>query len=453
MNPRIALVAALLPTLLSCSWARFDEAGENTPVVLLKRPKQIRSGFGSSLVGYSSEERGVLFVGGSPGRSTAALYDLGVGTSPGIEAIANSFCRSEADDVCFLGETLAALGPAVLGNDELAPQCYAVGVGSTETTPPLGVVVECETEDSERVVYSLAVPEAFAEELSYAIEEDDPELVSLASSAVSPRALLVGSPRHALAWFYPSPDSGTDPVALVPATPVDDDYGQTVAAIDVGTERLFVVGAPEAGRVHLFASDAELTARYVGCLSGDEGFGRALAAGAVTPGDTDPELVISDATRAYVLSVPALLELEQENEGCSTAELLGDAVIASLECGSDDEVSGCQDSDFGRALAVGDLDGDGDAEVAVGAPGLRVRGVTRAGAIAIFDVESSGDEDLAEFRFVSSAAQDDALGSALAVARVGERDVLAASGPGGGKTALFYCLDLLPAELRDARCR
>ena len=115
-------------------------------------------------------------------------------------------------------------------------------------------------------------------------------------------------------------------------------------------------------------------------------------------------------------------------------------------------IAGCP-GDFGASVDVGDLDGDGDGEVAVGAPGMKVRDVDAAGAVLIYDVESSRDTEVAEIRFVSSAAQDDGLGAALGVATVGERDLLAASGPGGGKTALFYCLDILPSELRDARCR
>lgn len=453
MRLRDRICLALVPALVSCSWARFDEVGENTPVVLLKRPKQIRSGFGSSLVGFSTQERGVLFVGGSPGRSTAALYDLGLGTKPGIEATGTNFCLNEGDDVCFLGQSLAALGPATLTDGELAKECYAVGVGSTETAPPLGVVVECETDELERVIYSLEVPEAFAEELALSIEDGEPEVVSFASSQISPRALLAGSPRHGLAWFYPSSDSGAVPASLVPPGTVEDDYGATVAAMDLEAERLFAVGAPEAGQVHLFAAGPEPEPRYVGCLGGAEGFGRALAAGPVTRGDGAPELVISDASTVYVLSGPELLALDGGSEECVAPTVPEGALVATLECGSDPDVSGCDASDFGRALAVGDLDGDGDGEVAVGAPGMKVRDIAGAGAILIYDVDASRDTDVTEIRFVSSAARDDGLGTALAVASLGERDLLAASGPGGGKTALFYCLDLLPTELRDARCR
>jgi hypothetical protein len=35
---------------------------------------------------------------------------------------------------------------------------------------------------------------------------------------------------------------------------------------------------------------------------------------------------------------------------------------------------------------------------------------------------------------------------------LGNRQLLAAGAPGGGKTALFYCPSFLPDELKGSRC-
>ncbi len=54
------------------------------------------------------------------------------------------------------------------------------------------------------------------------------------------------------------------------------------------------------------------------------------------------------------------------------------ALISSFTCGSTDDIEGCESSRFGEALAIGDLDGDGDGELAVGAPEMKVRGESDA---------------------------------------------------------------------------
>jgi hypothetical protein len=433
----------------ACSWGRFDELEDDAPVVLLKKPKQVSSGFGSSLAASPEGERALVFVGGAPGRATGALFDLGSEQSPKRDAIGTDYCSSGGDAACFLAAAPAALGAATPPNDALAPQCFAVGVGTAGDRSPTGVIVECEHEDGERVGYSLAAPQAFVEDLERAIDQQDPELVVMAAGTESPRALAVGSAERRSAWFYTTADGGAEPQELVPPGDPEADYGATIAVLDLEAERLLAVGAPEAGRVHLFAAGE--APRYVGCLGGTPGFGRAMASGAVSRGDASPELVIADGREVRVFAGAALLELEADGTDCSLDALSEGALLASLECEVSGDASGCGAGDFGAAMAVGDFDGDGDGEVAVGVPGMTVRSVRRSGAVLVYDVEGNGDP--AELRFISSAETDDRLGSALAAPRIEGRHLLVASAPGGGKTALLYCLDMLPDSLAGARCR
>jgi hypothetical protein len=143
---------------------------------------------------------------------------------------------------------------------------------------------------------------------------------------------------------------------------------------------------------------------------------------------------------------------------CSLGALPAGSLVTSFTCGSTKNISGCADSEFGAALGVGDLDGDGDGEVVVGAPSMTVRHTSRAGAVIIYDVEPSKNakEHLYDFKdiaFLSSADQDDQLGRSIALPDLGDRQVLAAGAPGGGKAAIFYCPSFLLPQFAGERCR
>ena len=107
--------------------------------------------------------------------------------------------------------------------------------------------------------------------------------------------------------------------------------------------------------------------------------------------------------------------------------------------------SGCASSEFGAAVAVGDLDGDGDGEVIVGAPSMTVRDQSQAGALLVYDAENASDFKLADAKFISSAEQGDQLGRSIITPSIKGRDIILAGAPGNGKAALFYCSSLLPA--------
>ncbi len=88
----------------------------------------------------------------------------------------------------------------------------------------------------------------------------------------------------------------------------------------------------------------------------------------------------------HVIDGAALFQLPQTaSSECSLSSLPPAALISRLSCGSTSSVTGCEKSEFGAALAVGDLDGDGDGEVIVGAPKMTVRGEENAGALLVYE--------------------------------------------------------------------
>ncbi len=451
MRARLSGIALLAVATTACSWTRFDDLEDDAPIVLLKKPDKMGQGFGVSLSAATLGKNAHLLVGGSSIVSGAAIYGLGAGQKPSLDAIDTGHCDPDGNP-CALGRQTFGAETMLASDGEDRELCFVIGVGSTPNTG-FGLLVRCD-DDTE---FSLPVSEDVEQRVILPAFNDglhDP--VAVAGDRSIKPAVVAGAAVAQVAWYYP-PDSHT-PQALQPgADEPTGSYGASVAVVLVdAATRLIAVGAPEANRVWLFRSDEGSTSPVLlGCMGGTPGFGRTLAAGPVTAGDTVEELVVADATNVHVLDGRRLADIAPGSvpAECTLGGLPPDTLHASFGCGSDGDTTGCGSSDFGASLAVGDLDGDGDGEVIVGAPRMKTRGNARAGTVLVYDVEDPRRERVADFLIMSSAEPDDELGRTVATPLVGGRHIIAAGAPGNGKTALFYCSSLLPDSLAGKRCR
>jgi hypothetical protein len=454
--PRV-LLASFVGGLsaLGCSWTRFGDVVDDPPVVMLERPDTMTTGFGVTLTAAEKDGRSLLLVGGEPGTSAVALFALGTSAAPGTKALDTHFCNG-ASGQCFLGAQVAYLAQTQQPEGHSSPDassCVALGLGKSNLDGP-GVFFECE----DRASFTRKVLPQYEEDVDFALRTDQNETVVLAGDGAPDPAILVGAPSALTlgrAWYYP-PDA-VEPVELAPAGKSGAGYGSKVLALAIGENSwLFAVAAPGAGELHLFRATGD-EAHYVGCLGGSPGFGRTLASGFVRPGSKAsgdlPELLVSDDDTVYVFEAAPLAALPDATDvSCSLAALPPMTLRNSFGCGSTKDTSDCSTSSFGVALAVGDVDGDGDGEVLVGAPQMTVHGTHGVGAVLVYDAEQPGDGTLSDTRFVTQGTNGDSIGGSLAAASIGGRDVIVAGGPRNGKVALFYCSALVPPALRDARC-
>jgi hypothetical protein len=452
---RGAMAIVLAGATAGCGWSRFDDVGKDAPVVLLQKPAKLHGGFGATMATASLEGASArVLVGGGAGKSSAAAFDLGLGSSPTVDATDTGSCDQSVP--CYLASGVAGIGLANVGSQERKKMCFILGVGKADGSSDYGLIGRC----ADSTEYTLDVPadvqkKVIQDELILQAEAAK-ATIRLSADKDEAAALVAGAPDQALAWYY-RPDS-IGPISLVaPGTP-EDTYGAASAIVRLGSagrtagSRIVAVGAPDAGHVWLFSGD-DAKGAPVGCLAlgASSHFGRTLATGHVDKDDTD-DLVIADDTFVTVISGKALAGLGPATDiTCSLAALPPDAIIASFSCGSRDDIAGCPGG-FGTSLAVGDLDGDGDGEVLVGAPGLSIRGTGNAGAVLVYDVEGKTPEAVTDTLFLSSGESKDALGSSLVAAHLDGRDVVVAGAPGSARAAVFYCSKALRGAASGSRC-
>ncbi len=437
-------------TNVACDWSEFDPLEEEAPVVALEKSSDITGPFGHLLASGTEGNNVVLLAGGAAGVSRAAGYSLGREQDPSVDASHGGFCSTrDLIETCELANTAAHL--RVEDDDGEEQMCFAYGWGKVEASTD-GILVRCLNKRDD----SFPAPRQVVSDRDRAFERTaDFQPVFLASDRGDSPVLIAGLPNQRAAWFYPAGSRGPVELQLPPDTSPPASYGGQVASLALAADapaRVFAVAAPESGEVWLSRSDDGRQAVPIGCLGGYEGFGQALGSGDVD-GDGSEDLVVADGELVTVFSGAQLATFSEARVGgCGLQALPERTIIASFGCGSMEAAKDCGRSQFGATLAVGDLDGDGDGEVLVGAPRMTIYGQRDAGAVLVYDAEGNSPEALTDIFYIASAEEGDRLGTSVVPVRQRRRDIVAAGAPGHSKTLIFYCSELLDEGDRTGRC-
>ncbi len=446
---QLCLLASVAAATSGCSWSRFDDITDGAPIVLFEKPGSMKEGFGDNVTTVTKDSETSVLIGGAVGVSGAALFTMGEDGVFGTTSVDSGYCTGGTAD-CYLSSSLGAFPTATA--DEVRPLCYAVGTGAVSKA---GLIIRCR----DATEYTLDMPSAAQKLIAFSLEQHQPYDYPMATDRTDEPVLLVTLPYNQTAWFYPAKSTKFSSLSAPSRTLTDDkSFGSTLAVLPVGDGRVLAIGVPGKNEVLLWKTDGGAASSYIGCLGGTPGFGRALTAGPVNR-DAAADLVVSDSTNVHVIDGQALFDLpETDSAECGFGSLPAGALLGSFGCGSNTSLTGCADSQFGAALAVGDLDGDGDGEVVVGAPLMTARDEGGAGAVLVYDVESPTDATFVDAKFLSSAEGGDHLGASLATPHIPTtsgakaRDLIVAGAPGTGKAALFYCSPLLKSGEAGPRC-
>ncbi|HSC87606.1 MAG TPA: FG-GAP repeat protein [Polyangiaceae bacterium] len=431
-----------LSLLTACAWDRFDQLRANPPVESLDKQTDRARGFGQAVATTRLGETVMAIVSGGAGSDPASAYTLGSRENPQLDPYDDDHCLpSPAGKICAVIEQPAALAQGRAGG-ESRDLCFVSGFG--KAGQDFGLWTRCI--DFFEDVYP--VPTDLEDDFVTPLLAGQrlPEL-RLATDRTDEPVMLAGSGKLRRAWVY-APLLDT-PIDVTPNGTAAAGFGHTVAVLRTDTSTLLAVGSSEANSVWLFSFDGT-TVEPLGCSSGPDGFGEVLAAGD-TNGDGAPDLAVTASDGVHVLDGAALAALAPSAEpACAEGAF---AELVRLTCATNDDTPSCGGSNFGHALTVADLDGDGTGEIVVGAPNMTVRDVESAGAALVFD--ASGKH--LDTRIVSDATAGANFGSSLAAASQGEegangaRDILVVGAPGAQRTNLVYCATVTSTDI-SVRC-
>ena len=248
---------------------------------------------------------------------------------------------------------------------------------------------------------------------------------------------------------------------------LNDELGCSVASGMTGGDMPYLaVGSKK--RVYIFLYDGDDTAgHYVfeQCIeSSVNGFGTHLFTGKANNDDGIEDLFISSRMKDYDKRGKPKEDIDGRYDKVaivSGSRFSGDPTMWPAACVSLDDIRGdgdlistlsCRDvpgdevqcgdnSLFGSSVAVGNVDGEGQPEIAVGVPGASVDGKESAGSVIMYNADEADPSPVGALR-TASPAKETYMGTSVAALTIAGEDEFFASMPDEEKILLFHCSGL-----------
>lgn len=426
---------ACLSTLSSaCSWWRYDDVLDKSPVEILHAPSE-SGGLGKNLA--LVRKRGSTRVLVQADNELVA-YEFGAEDLKSNDAVVQVGCRSRQS--CWIGDSMATILRTSDSSEQVECAAFGLNIPANEST---GVALFC----ADGNVRSLPLPEPPPPELTrLQANSEYPGITFASGPRVQPVLLAAASTKSGTIWLY---DVTADPPTIVPKpSAAGTSYGASLAVTASASSRVLAVAEPDAATVHIHLLDATNAITFSGCLHGDTGFARALAAGPFTAeGSLDLAVLGSDE----VVVVPSLQAwgVPNTDTGCLSLSDLPD--LRRLPCRALNGGKACNGLMTGATLGSANLDGKGPEEILIGTPAAGARGNDAAGKVLLASFEKAKPSVVGEL-LASSAESGDRLGASIIGVPLSGRDVVLAGAPGGNKLAAFFCTGLVAEGKDGARC-
>lgn len=458
MHGKTLASLALLPLLAAgCNWTVFDDLRDQAPTRVFDEPDDYRTpNYGLTLATVSGP--GVdgdvsRFAVGAGADSATQVFEGWTGTRVALRSLIE-FCKFDGDCEDPIGTSLIGL-PSWRGDE--GGLCFLAAGGGFYRVECLSPLLEEEL-DFGGLAAGAAQAIGLGAAMAPLVDGDDPTPSATFGVAVAGAPAASGGTGQLFGVL----DDGTV-TAISPPMGVLDPGSQLGAAVAAtrapGGDFLVAAAAPGnptgtpalAPRVLVFAlsgASAELRACLPAPAGAEQtGFGGALAFGDVD-GDGVPDLAVGAEADAPIAAEGVFVFGGADLPAAPVQD--GDpcpgwgAAPTVVACAEDLRGVSCDGNGFGDAVALGDVDGDGDDDLVVGAPLSDVDGAGSSGAAYVFPGGPGGLVAAdAAILLDSSPEADEELGRSVAMlpSNLGAapRDEVLIGAPRGARFYAFLC--------------
>jgi hypothetical protein len=491
--PRLsALLTVCVGLSAACNWNSFDDIQDTAAVRVFEAPSNYsKSRFGTVLTTLrigADESEATSHVAVSAGPDSPVVFEdvwerdeLGSGSS--------TLCRDKKK--CAKG---SGVGGALIAFDFWGTNSNKPSKGCVLSPGLPNAYVFCHSDTGGSENYPLELDDVLAPKTSISFSGAGlPPNYPLGVALISAFARLNSNKKPLNGTLYFQPDRKD----LVPPN-------QRLDFIDPGTQKPFAIGGEEAGdygyRVAVAQSTGQsiliavsqpsqnrvIVARYdptitvpdnitgdreratyrsqtLACVKAPDaslvGFGKVLAFGDID-GDGVAELFAgidpSDGQNGkkqslYMFPGSGLPTYDMNATSCP----LWEEPAVQVNCMNGVRGVQCDDTHFGAAVAVGDVDGDKVGDLIVGAPGADARGVSDAGVLWIIpgskDHPETGGLDLENMTNLYAVGQKHGgrLGASVGAVRSRGRDEPVGGAPGEDRVYMFMCSELEGGSIKS----